>query len=136
METNISVSDQLRRVLADVRNPRYRDHLQSIKNSRLQLDPEAFRLLFAHDTSWGLFGERKQHFDTQLGVVALTDFVIHERETAMDADDVALCVTPIYRVLLTLTALTLREEAFEVIAIPAESACMCMRRKSLRLGGQ
>jgi len=108
-----SVSEQLRRVLADLRNPHYRQHLDQIRNSQQRLTNEAFRLLFEHDTTWGLFGQRHPHWNDDLGVVALTQFLPHERETANDADDVILLLTPIYRVLCTLTAMTLKEARFE-----------------------
>ena len=116
MEHLGSVKEQLRRVLADVRNPRYRERLQQIRTSHQALDTDAFRALFEHDTTWGLFGQRHQHYHEGLGVTALTHFVPHERETQCDADDVTLLLTPIHRVLWTLTALTLKEARFESFA--------------------
>jgi hypothetical protein len=111
-----NVSEQLRRVLADVRNPRYKERLKTIRNSKQALEAADFRLLFEQDTTWGLFGERQQHWNETLGVVALTHFVPHERETAKDSDDVILLLTPLHRVLYTLTALTLKESNFEDFA--------------------
>jgi len=116
MELNGPVEDQLHQVLRDTRNPRYRDYLTTIRCSQQQLNSEAFRALFEYDTTWGLFGQRTQHFNEQLNVVALTHFVPHERETAQDADDVILMLTPIERILATLTAMTLKDSGFEGFA--------------------
>lgn len=103
-------------MLRDVRNPRHRDYLATIRASHQELTADAFRALFEYDTTWGLFGQRMQHFNEQLCVVAMTHFVPHAPDTASDADDVLLLLTPIYRVLCTLTALTLKESGYEAFA--------------------
>src|ERR1700722_9010026 len=116
MELIGPVEEQLRKVLRDVRNPRHRDYLATIRASNQELTADAFRALFEYDTTWGLFGQRMQHFNEQLCVVALTHFVPHAPDTATDADDVLLLLTPIYRVLCTLTALTLKESGYQAFA--------------------
>jgi hypothetical protein len=108
-----TITDRLRIVLSGAIDRRQLDRLEQVRLCRELLDPADFRRLFEVDTTWGDFGERRQHYDDQLHVVAMTNFVPLERETARNADDVTLLVTPIHRILLTLTAITLRENNFE-----------------------
>jgi hypothetical protein len=72
-----------------------------------------FRRLFEIDPTWGRFGERVMRYDDQLHVMAKTRFLPLDRETVDSDDDVVLLLTPIYRILLTLTAIILKESNFE-----------------------
>jgi hypothetical protein len=109
----VSLNDRLRLVLATGADKRQGERLEQVRLCQEALDPRDFRRLFEVDTSWGNFGERIAHYDEQLHVVASTKFVPLERDTACNPDDIVLLLTPIYRVLLSLTAITLKENDFE-----------------------
>jgi hypothetical protein len=109
----LSLNERLRLVLAGPTDKRQPERLEQVRQCREVLDAPEFRRLFEVDTTWGGFGERRQHYDEQLHVMGMTHFVPLERQTACNADDVTLLVTPIYRVLLSLMAITLKEYDFE-----------------------
>jgi hypothetical protein len=109
----LSLNERLRLVLAGPADKRQPERLEQVRQCREVLDALEFRRLFEVDTTWGGFGERRQHYDEQLHVVGMTLFVPLESDTARNPDDVTLLVTPIYRILLSLMAVTLQEYDFE-----------------------
>lgn len=100
-----SLNERLRRVLEAALDRRKEERLELVRQCRETLSHGDFRRLFETDTTWGDFGERKQHYDEQLHVIATTHFV--PAGTRND-DDLTLLVTPIYRILLSLTAILLK----------------------------
>jgi|WetSurMetagenome_2_1015567.scaffolds.fasta_scaffold00112_7 hypothetical protein len=108
-----SINERLRRVLEAALDSGKEERLEQLRQCRETLSHSDFRRLFETDTTWGDFGERRQHYDAQLHVMATTLFVPLEKQTAHDDDDITLLGTPIYRVLLALTAIILKENGFE-----------------------
>lgn len=109
----ITLNERLRLVLSNGADKRQTERLEQVRLGQDALEIQDFRRLFEVDTTWGNFGERIQHYDEQLHVMASSHFVPLERETARNPDDITLLLTPIYRVLLSLTAITLKENDFE-----------------------
>jgi len=108
-----SITERLRRVLEAAYDSRKDERLEQIRQSRNVLEPAEFRRLFETDTTWGDFGERSAHYDKQLHVLAAMRFRPLERDTLHNADDITLLGTPIYRILLTLAAIMMKENDFE-----------------------